>query len=46
MRIRLRLSQLQKVLQTEPIKFPITFKGEDFTDKELSVFLKLLQQAE
>jgi hypothetical protein len=38
MRIRLRLSQLQKV--------PITFKGEDFTDKELSVFLKLLQQAE
>lgn len=46
MRIRLRLSQFQKVLQTEPLKLPITFKGEDFTDKELSEFLKLLQQAE
>lgn len=46
MRIRLRLSQLQKVLHSEPLKLPITFKGEDFTDKEFSVFLKLLQQAE
>jgi hypothetical protein len=46
MRVTLSLSQLKKILQTEPIKFPITFKGEDFTDKELSVFLKLLQQAE
>jgi hypothetical protein len=46
MRIRLRLSQLQKVLQTERLKFPIRFKGEDFTDQELSVFQKLLQRAE
>ncbi len=46
MRIRLRLSQLEKILQSEPLKLPITFKGEDFTDKEFSMFLKLLQQAE
>ncbi|MBP6755785.1 MAG: hypothetical protein KA210_06530 [Bacteroidia bacterium] len=46
MRLRLRLSQLQKVLHSEPLKLPITFKREDFTDKELSVLLKLLQQAE
>lgn len=46
MRIRLRLSQLQKVLQSEPLKLPITFKIEDFTYKEYSVFQKLLQQAE
>lgn len=46
MRLRLRLSQLQKVLHSEPLKLPITFKCEDFTDKELSVLLKLLQQAE
>lgn len=46
MRIHLRLSQLRKLLQSEPLKLPITFKGEDFTDKEFSVFLKLLLQAE
>lgn len=46
MRIRLRLSQLQKVLQTERLKLPIRFKGEDFTDQELSMFQKLLQRAE
>lgn len=46
MRIRLRLSQLQKVLHSEPLKLPITFKGEDFTAKEIKEFQKLLQRAE
>ena len=46
MRIRLSLSQLKKVLQTERLKFPISFKGEDFTEKELKVFQKLLQSKE
>ena len=46
MRIRLRLSQLKKVLQTERLKFPISFKGEYFTEKELKVFQKLLQSKE
>jgi hypothetical protein len=46
MRIRLRLSQLQKVLQTEPTKFPISFNGKDFTAKEIKEFQKLLKHAE
>ena len=46
MRVTLSLSQLKKILKTEPIKFPISFKGEDFTDQELKEFQKLLQQAE
>jgi len=46
MRIRLRLSQLKKVLHTERLKFPISFKGEDFTAKELKEFQKLLQSEE
>ncbi len=46
MRVTLSLSQLKKILQTEPIKYPISFRGEDFTDQELKEFQKLLQQAE
>ena len=46
MRVTLSLSQLKKILKTEHIKFPISFKGEDFTDQELKEFQKLLQQAE
>jgi hypothetical protein len=46
MRIRLRLSQLKKVLYTEYLKFPVSFKGEDFTAKELKEFQKLLQSEE
>ena len=46
MRVTISVSQLKKILQTEPIKFPISFKGEDFTDQELKEFQKLLQQAE
>jgi hypothetical protein len=46
MRVTLTLSQLKKILRTERIKFPISFKGENFTDQELKEFLKLLQHAE
>ncbi len=46
MRIRLRLSQLKKVLKTERLKFPINFIGKDFTAKEIKEFQKLLKQAE
>lgn len=43
MKIKIKLSQLKEILKTEPLKFPMTFKGEDFTDKEFSMFQKLLQ---
>lgn len=46
MRIKLTLSQLKKILKSENIKYPITFKGEDFTDDEYSEFSKLLQSKE
>ena len=46
MKIRLTISQLKQIIQTEPIKFPISFKGENFTDQELKEFQMLLQQAE
>lgn len=46
MRIKLNLSQLAKILQSEPLKLPITFKDEDFTSKEFSMFQKLLQSKE
>ncbi len=45
MKITLSLSQLKKVLQSEPIKFPLSFKGENFTKKELNDLLNLLQTA-
>lgn len=44
MKIKLTLSQLKKILQSERLKFPISFKGANFTEKELSEFQKLLQQ--
>ena len=46
MKITLSLSQLKKVLQSEPVKFPVSFRGENFTNQELKEFQKLLQQAE
>jgi hypothetical protein len=46
MKITLTLSQLKQILQTERLKFPITFKGGDFTEKEFQEFQKLLQSQE
>ena len=46
MKIKLLLSQLKSVLKSEPIKFPVTFKGADFTDKELNELINLVQTKE
>jgi hypothetical protein len=46
MRIRLKLSQLKRILLSEPLKLPISFKMEDLTDNEFSEFQKLLQSKE
>lgn len=43
MKIKLLLSQLKSILKSEPIKFPVTFKGADFTDYELNELINLLQ---
>jgi hypothetical protein len=45
MKIKLSLSQFKKVLKTEPVKFPTSFKGYDFTENELNDLLFLLQTA-
>lgn len=46
MKIRLKLSQLVKIIESEPIKFPIIFKVGNFTDEELAEFSQLFQQKE
>ena len=46
MKIRLKLSQLKRVLASEPLKLPISFKRKDLTDQEFSEFQKLLQSKE
>jgi hypothetical protein len=43
MKIVVTLSQLKKILKSETLKFPITFKSEDFTLQELSEFSRLIQ---
>jgi hypothetical protein len=46
MKITLSLSQFKKVLKSEPVKFPVSFRGENFTNQELKEFQKVLQKAE
>jgi hypothetical protein len=46
MRIIITLSQLKKILKSQQLKYPITFKGEDFTEGELLVLKKLFQLKE
>jgi hypothetical protein len=43
MKIKLTLSQLKKILQTEEPKYPIVFKVDNFTPKELKEFSQLFQ---
>ncbi len=43
MKIRLTLAQLKKILKTEELRYPIIFKGANFTPKELSELSQLLQ---
>ncbi len=44
MKIKLTLSQLKKILQTEDPKFPIMFEVANFTDDELKEFSQLFQE--
>jgi hypothetical protein len=46
MKIKITLSQLKRILKYEHIKYPITFKGENFTENEFSEFTRLLQSKE
>lgn len=46
MTIKLKLSQLKLILLSEPLKLPISFKMEDFTNAEFSEFQKLMQSKE
>ncbi len=43
MKITLSLSQFKKVLKSERVKYPVTFRGENFTEKEINDLLDLLQ---
>jgi hypothetical protein len=42
MKVKLTLSQFKKILRNNKIKYPINFKGTDFTKKEFSEFQQLL----
>ncbi len=46
MRLLIRLSQLKQVLQSENIKYPLTFKAGNFTQRELEEFSRLIQSKE
>ncbi|KFC57861.1 hypothetical protein FEM08_33640 [Flavobacterium gilvum] len=43
MKVRFKLSQFQKILKSEPLKVPVIFDADDFTDKEFLQLLRLLQ---
>ncbi len=43
MKLILTISQLKKILKSEKLKFPISYKGTNFTVKELSELSELLQ---
>ena len=44
MKIKLKLSQLKRILKSESLKLPITFKADDFTNKEFLEFSRLLNK--
>jgi hypothetical protein len=46
MKIKLKLSQLKRILEIKTLKFPITFRAEDFTQAELSEFYRLIESNE
>lgn len=46
MRIKLTISQLGKLLETECLKLPVTFEIKNFTDKELLDLSKIVQKNE
>lgn len=46
MKIVISLSQLKQVLKTQNIRYPLSFKAGNFTDKELEEFSRLIQSKE
>lgn len=46
MKIVISLSQLKQVLMTQNIRYPLSFKAGNFTDKELEEFSRLIQSKE
>lgn len=40
------LSQLKQLLKSQDVKYPLSFKAGNFTDKELEEFSRLLQSKE
>jgi hypothetical protein len=46
MKIRITLSQLKQVLKSENVKYPLSFRAENFTEKELEMFSRLIQSKE
>lgn len=43
MKIIISLSQLKQVLKTQTVRYPLSFKAGNFTEKELEMFSRLLQ---
>lgn len=46
MRIVISLSQLKQVLKSQAVRYPLSFKAGNFTDKELEEFSRLIQSKE
>lgn len=46
MKLRITLNQLRHVLKSEYVKYPLSFKAGNFTEKELEEFSRLIQSKE
>lgn len=46
MRLLIRLSQLKHILKSEDVRYPLSIKAGNFTEKELEEFSRLLQSKE
>jgi hypothetical protein len=46
MKIVISLSQLKQVLKTQNIRYPLSFKAGNFTEKELEEFSRLIKSKE
>lgn len=46
MRVLIRLSQLKQVLKSENVRYPLSIKAGNFTEKELEEFSRLIQSKE
>jgi len=46
MKIVISLSQLKQVLKTQNVRYPLSFKAGNFTERELEEFSRLIQSKE